>query len=405
MRMRRLALALAVAALLGAACGDDGGDSTSPEPEARSDASTSTTSAPETTPTTARPSLGSVSVQLEEVARLDSPIALAVRPGVEPLFVAERGGTVRALDGGEVSEPLVDISGDTTTDGERGLLGLTFSPDGGFLYLSYTNDAGDSRLDEYAMGAGPTELDVGSRREVLAVDQPFANHNGGHVVFGPDGLLYYGLGDGGAAGDPDQRAQDTGELLGKVLRIDPRPSGSDPYAIPADNPFAAGGGRGEIFLYGVRNPWRFSFDREGGDLWIGDVGQVEQEEVDRLALDAAAGANLGWDRLEGTLPFEGEAPADAVAPVFTYGRDDGYSVTGGFVYRGSAIPGLVGAYVFGDYGAGELQALEVENGAVVGSRSLGVEVGEASLVSFAEDADGELLVLGLDGPVYRLVPG
>ncbi|MBA2624100.1 MAG: PQQ-dependent sugar dehydrogenase [Acidimicrobiia bacterium] len=403
--MRRLALALAVAALLGAACGDDGGDSTSPEPEARSDASTSTTSAPETTPTTARPSLGSVSVQLEEVARLDSPIALAVRPGVEPLFVAERGGTVRALDGGEVSEPLVDISGDTTTDGERGLLGLTFSPDGGFLYLSYTNDAGDSRLDEYAMGAGPTEVDVGSRREVLAVDQPFANHNGGHVVFGPDGLLYYGLGDGGAAGDPDQRAQDTGELLGKVLRIDPRPSGSDPYAIPADNPFAAGGGRGEIFLYGVRNPWRFSFDREGGDLWIGDVGQGEQEEVDRLALAAAAGANLGWDRLEGTLPFEGEAPADAVAPVFTYGRDDGYSVTGGFVYRGSAIPGLVGAYVFGDYGAGELQALEVENGAVVGSRSLGVEVGEASLVSFAEDADGELLVLGLDGPVYRLVPG
>jgi glucose/arabinose dehydrogenase len=397
---RREALLGALLALVLAACSDAGGDTT-PEPRARSE-TTTTTEAP-APPTTASVALDEVAVGLEGVATLDAPVALVQRPGLDELVVAERGGAVRVVDGGRVSAPIVEVG--TTTDGERGLLGIAFSPDGSHLYLSYTDERGDSRLDEWATGPGIEDVDPASHRNVLSVDQPFSNHNGGHIVFGPDGLLYYGLGDGGAAGDPEGRAQNPDELLGKVLRIDPRRSGDDPYAVPADNPFAGGGGRGEVYITGVRNPWRFSFDRQNGDLWIGDVGQGAEEEIDLLPAGRAAGANLGWDRVEGNRPFEGEAPAGAVPPVFTYGRDEGYSVTGGYVYRGSAIPGLGGAYVFGDYGAGVVRALGIEGGRVVSERSLGVETGPASLVSFAEDADGELYVLSLEGPVYRLVPG
>jgi glucose/arabinose dehydrogenase len=397
---RREALLGALLALVVAACSDAGGDTT-PEPQARSE-TTTTTEAP-APPTTASVALDEVAVGLEGVATLDAPVALVQRRGFDELVVAERGGAVRVVDGGRVSAPIVEVG--TTTDGERGLLGIAFSPDGSHLYLSYTDERGDSRLDEWATGPGIEDVDPASHRNVLSVDQPFSNHNGGHIVFGPDGLLYYGLGDGGAAGDPEGRAQNPDELLGKVLRIDPRRSGDDPYAVPADNPFAGGGGRGEVYITGVRNPWRFSFDRQNGDLWIGDVGQGAEEEIDLLPAGRAAGANLGWDRVEGNRPFEGEAPAGAVPPVFTYGRDEGYSVTGGYVYRGSAIPGLGGAYVFGDYGAGVVRALGIEGGRVVSERSLGVETGPASLVSFAEDADGELYVLSLEGPIYRLVPG
>jgi glucose/arabinose dehydrogenase len=397
---RREALLGALLALVVAACSDAGGDTT-PEPRARSE-TTTTTEAP-APPTTASVALDEVAVGLEGVATLDAPVALVQRRGFDELVVAERGGAVRVVDGGRVSAPIVEVG--TTTDGERGLLGIAFSPDGSHLYLSYTDERGDSRLDEWATGPGIEDVDPASHRNVLSVDQPFSNHNGGHIVFGPDGLLYYGLGDGGAAGDPEGRAQNPDELLGKVLRIDPRRSGDDPYAVPADNPFAGGGGRGEVYITGVRNPWRFSFDRQNGDLWIGDVGQGAEEEIDLLPAGRAAGANLGWDRVEGNRPFEGEAPAGAVPPVFTYGRDEGYSVTGGYVYRGSAIPGLGGAYVFGDYGAGVVRALGIEGGRVVSERSLGVETGPASLVSFAEDADGELYVLSLEGPVYQLVPG
>ena len=397
---RREALLGALLALVVAACSDAGGDTT-PEPRARSE-TTTTTEAP-APPTTASVALDEVAVGLEGVATLDAPVALVQRRGFDELVVAERGGAVRVVDGGRVSAPIVEVG--TTTDGERGLLGIAFSPDGSHLYLSYTDERGDSRLDQWATGPGIEDVDPASHRNVLSVDQPFSNHNGGHIVFGPDGLLYYGLGDGGAAGDPEGRAQNPDELLGKVLRIDPRRSGDDPYAVPADNPFAGGGGRGEVYITGVRNPWRFSFDRQNGDLWIGDVGQGAEEEIDLLPAGRAAGANLGWDRVEGNRPFEGEAPAGAVPPVFTYGRDEGYSVTGGYVYRGSAIPGLGGAYVFGDYGAGVVRALGIEGGRVVSERSLGVETGPASLVSFAEDADGELYVLSLEGPVYQLVPG
>ena len=399
---RRVAAALA-ALLAFAACGDDGGGDTTPEPSTRSEPTGTTASAGP--PSTAAVPFDEVRVALEEVARLEAPIALTQRPGFDELVVAERGGTIRVLGDGGPSEPIVDVSDETVPEGERGLLGLAFSPDGGHLYVSYTDERGDSHIDEWATGPGIGQVDPASRRNVLMVDQPYPNHNGGNIVFGPDGLLYFGLGDGGAGGDPEGRAQNPNELLGKILRIDPRASGGDPYAVPADNPFAGGGGRGEVYVTGVRNPWRFSFDRVTGDLWVADVGQGSQEEIDLLPARRVAGANLGWDRLEGTEPFEGEAPPDAVPPVFTYGRDEGYSVTGGYVYRGSSIPGLDGAYLFADYGVGVVRALDVEAGRVVAERSLGMSTGPTSLASFGEDADGELYVLSLEGPVYRLVPG
>ncbi|MGD9798365.1 MAG: sorbosone dehydrogenase family protein, partial [Acidimicrobiia bacterium] len=284
------------------------------------------------------------------------------------------------------------------------LLGIAFSPDGRFLYTSYTNRAGDSRLDEWAMGDGPRSVDVSSRRQVLAIDQPAANHNGGTVVFGPDGLLWYGLGDGGGAGDRFGNAQDPGTLLGSVLRIDPRPSGSSPYSSPAGNPHLAGGGRPEIALIGVRNPWKFSFDRATGDLWIGDVGQNAREEIDRLPAGSILGTNLGWPFLEGTRPYSGRPPPDGLTgPVHEYGRDAGRSVVGGFVYRGAAIPSMAGAYLYADTYDPTIRLLAVRSGGVDG-RDSGIDVPGGSVVGFGEDAAGELYVLSLSGGVFRLDP-
>ncbi|MBA3622356.1 MAG: PQQ-dependent sugar dehydrogenase, partial [Euzebyales bacterium] len=288
----------------------------------------------------------------------------------------------------------------TTIDGERGLLGIAFSPDGDTLYASYTNRDGDSRLDAYRMDGGRAA--PGSRRELLAVAQPFSNHNGGNVVTGPDGMLYLGLGDGGGSGDPDGNAQDLGTLLGSLLRIDPGGGGDGrPYGIPDGNPFVdREGARPEIYAYGLRNPWRFSFDRDTGDLWIGDVGQGELEEIDHSPEGQAAGVNYGWDRFEGTRPYEG-GPRGALAfPVFEYSHDEGCSVTGGYVYRGRALPALRGAYVFSDFCAGGLRALRPRDGQAARAVDLPGKV--SSVVSFGEDAAGELYVLSLDGPVYRL---
>ncbi len=376
--------------------GDPGG--TSPDGTAPDEEVPPTTAAAATAA-----SLEEVQVRLTEVAVAEQPVALIAQPDTGGLFVVERAGTVRAVtDGGVAEEPLVDISSDTVAEGERGLLGGTFSPDGSRLYLSYTNRDGDSRLHEWAVADG--EVDEGSRREVLAQPQPFANHNGGHVLFGPDGLLWYGLGDGGSAGDPEDRAQDPETLLGKILRIDPVAQGEDPYGVPGDNPFAAGGGRGEIAVTGLRNPWRFSFDRTTGALWIGDVGQNEVEEVTALPQAGILGANLGWNRLEGTAPFEGEAPVDAVPPVYEYRHDEGISITGGMVYRGAAIPGLQGAYLFGDLATAEVWALPTD-GTSAGDRvDLGVGVDPGTLVSFAEDVDGEVYVISIGGSISRLDP-
>jgi glucose/arabinose dehydrogenase len=306
---------------------------------------------------------------------------------------------VRVVRDGAVEEaPLVDIAGETSTDGERGLLGLAFAPDGDRLYLYYTDPQGSIHLDEWILQGAGVRAD--SRRTLIVQEHPRANHNGGALAFGPDGLLYVGLGDGGGQGDPNRNAQSLATILGKVLRIDPRPSGDAPYAVPADNPFAADpAARGEIWAYGLRNPWRLSFDRATGDLWIGDVGQNAIEEINLLPAGSARGADLGWDDYEGTQLYDGEPGADGLPPITEYPHDQGSSVTGGYVYRGRAIPALHGAYVYGDFTTGFVRALAQEGGQVTAEVDLGVRVDQ--LVSFGEDAQGELYALSLAGDVLR----
>jgi glucose/arabinose dehydrogenase len=298
---------------------------------------------------------------------------------------------------------VVDLTGEVSLGGEQGLLGLAFSPSGRELYVNYTDTNGDTHVTGFAMRG--RRVDPATRRDILVVDQPYANHNGGNLVFGPDGFLYVGLGDGGSGGDPQGNGQSLGTLLGKMLRIDPRLSDGVPYGVPSDNPFV---GRQEarpaIWAYGLRNPWRYSFDRLTGDLWIGDVGQNAWEEVDRQPAGSSGGENYGWNLVEGRHPYAGDAPAGAVPPVFEYSQDaGGCTVIGGYVYRGESIPELYGAYVFGDLCLGQIEALRVQGGRVVSHRALGPAV--QNLSSFGEDARGELYAMSLDGALYRLAPG
>jgi glucose/arabinose dehydrogenase len=414
--MRAIGVVLA-AGLVGlglAGCGgdDDGaasGVTTTEPPAAQGEppGTDSTSGAP-----AAESPLDGIEITATPVAQVDSPTALVVRPGSQTMYVAERAGRVRPVTvvgtgpdrTYQVGDPVLDISDNVVADGERGLLDIVFSPDGGTLYVHYSlAPSGDARVAAYTMAGD--EVDTGSYRELLAVEDPFPNHNGGEMEFGPDGYLYIGLGDGGGGGDPEGNGQDTQALLGKILRIDPAsPSGDQEYGIPPDNPFADGaGGRPEVWLYGVRNPWRFSFDRANGDLWIGDVGQNEWEEIDQLqaAAGGGRGANLGWNELEATHSFEGGSnPDGGVLPVFEYSHDEGCSVTGGVVYRGSAIPGLGGAYLFGDYCQGDVRGLRVRDGQVTEQRTFDAHVDQ--LVSFAEDSAGEVYALSLLGGIYRL---
>ncbi len=269
----------------------------------------------------------------------------------------------------------------------------------GFVYVDYTNTAGDTRVVEYRRSAGnPLTADPSSARTLLAVDQPFPNHNGGQLQFGPDGDLYIGLGDGGSENDPDRVGQDLGSPLAKILRL--TPSGG----IPADNPFAGqSGDRPETFAYGLRNPWRFSFDAKTGDLWIGDVGQNEFEEVDGLTLEAARGANFGWSAFEGDSRFNTDQQAKgAVRPVLTYSHATGCSVTGGYVVRDRSVPTLYGRYIYGDFCNGDLRSFTARPGQpATDDRPLGLQV--PSLSSFGQDAAGHLYATSLEGPVYRLV--
>ncbi|WP_421121159.1 PQQ-dependent sugar dehydrogenase [Aquihabitans daechungensis] len=327
-------------------------------------------------------------------ASVHEPIQLIQRPGDDGhLWLAERAGRVRRLTVGDEGRTLtpagdyvLDLSDQTTTEAERGLLGMAFSPDGGLLYVSYTDLQGDTRVVSYEMSG--SDVVTSTRTVVFSQEQPFPNHNGGHIVFGPDGRLWLGLGDGGSADDPENRAQDPDTFLGKVLRIDPETQDA------------------EIVISGVRNPWRFAFDADGS-LWIGDVGQNAIEEIDRLEAGAIEGANLGWSGYEGTEPYldgDGRRPDDAIGPVFEYSHDGGNcSITGGFVYRGEAIPRLQGAYLFADYCVGALRAIRLdEDGAL--EQELDLEVDVEHPVSFTEDAQGEPYVLSQDGTIVRLVP-
>ncbi len=358
-------------------------------------------SATTTAPTTTT-DLSEAKVKLAEVVSgLESPVALAWRAHDTNMFVAEQHGRVRLVDtNGRLSPTPVLTVGPLSTGNEEGLLGITFSPDGTKLYVDYTDPTDDTHVDEYTMH-GETAV-KSSRRQLLVVPQPFSNHKGGEVVTGPDGMLYIGLGDGGSEGDPQHNGQNLGILLSKILRIDPAKSGTAAYSVPADNPFVGRvGARPETWMWGLRNPWRFSFDRTTGDLWIGDVGQDKYEEVD-FALKGDKGVNWGWSAREGMHAYRGLPPSDARDPILETKHSDGTcAIVGGYVYRGKAIPALNGVYVFGDDCRPDLVGVAGSGGDVMSQRDLGPTV--EALTTFGEDTAGELYAVARGGTVYRIV--
>ncbi|MBX3212660.1 MAG: PQQ-dependent sugar dehydrogenase [Labilithrix sp.] len=338
--------------------------------------------------------------------RFTAPIELIEGPGRRS-YVVEQGGVVKAVaPGGGAPSVALDISGRIVAGGEAGLLGLAFDPkfaENGFAYLYFTENIDPKPgvvfqdiVARVTSADGGATFDPATIEILLAVDDPFANHNGGHLAFGPDGMLYVGIGDGGSSGDPQGNAQNTDTLLGKLLRIDPH--GGAPYGIPASNPFAAGGGRPEIYAYGFRNPWKFSFDMLTGDLWLADVGQSRYEEINRVVL----GGNYGWNIREGKHCYEspGCSTDGLIDPVAEYPRSEGISVTGGYVYRGKSIPSLEGHFVYGDFGTGNIwgfDGLGQTKGALLTPSNLKIS-------SFGQDADGEVYVVDYaSGAVKKLV--
>jgi glucose/arabinose dehydrogenase len=347
------------------------------------------------------------------VSGFSAPLGLEqANDGSGRLFVVEQGGTIRIIQNGSVLSPaFLDISSKVTTGGEMGLLGVTFHPNypaNGKLYVNYTRTLSgqiQSVIAEYtASPASANQVNISTERILLTVDQVgnFTNHKAGQLAFGPDGLLYFGLGDGGSEGDPFGHGQSTSTLLGKMMRIDV--NSTDPglqYHVPADNPFVAGGGLPEIWAFGFRNPWRFSFDRSGGRLFVGDVGQDSFEEVDIVT----KGGNYGWNIMEGFHCFNppsGCNMAGLILPIAEYSHAEGNAIIGGFVYHGTAIPGLQGAYVFGDLGSGKIWAL-AETSPNTFTRSLLATTGKFTS-SFGQDQSGELYLVDYNGGnVFRIV--
>ena len=339
--------------------------------------------------------------------RVEAPVWLTSPPGDPRLFVVEQEGRIRVIKGGRLLDrPFLDIARNVSSGGEQGLLSVAFHPDyarNGLLFVNYTDRAGDTRIERYRVSNDPDRADPGSAHLLLTIEQPYANHNGGLVMFGPDRMLWIGMGDGGSGGDPGNRAQNPRELLGKMLRIDV--DRGDPYGIPPDNPFADGQrGRAEIWAVGLRNPWRFAFDQ--GRVYIADVGQNRWEEV-HVEDARTPGLDYGWRQREGRHPFKAGAPGAPgtrrVEPVLEYGHDDGCSITGGFVYRGRAVPSLAGHYVYADYCSGWIRSVRMNGGAVTDERAWDVPDVPA-ITSFGQDADGELYVLSGHGGVYRVEP-
>ena len=378
---RRAAVALAVAALTSAGCGggDDGNGPKAPNGGAPAGG-------------TVRP--GDFLALTRVATGFEQPLGLVAEPGSAALWVVEQPGRIRRLDGDRPGPTLIDLRDRVVSGGEQGLLGLAFHPGyarNGRLFVHYTNTDGDTRVEEYRARNGV--VDPASRRELLKVDQPYPNHNGGQLSFGPDGRLYLGLGDGGNAFDPHDNAQSLGASLGKILRTDleREPLFWEPVA------------------YGLRNPWRFSWDRETGSLWIADVGQDEREEIDVVRklgddLDDPP-PNFGWPAFEGGHDPDGREPKGdgrLVFPVAEYTHDDGCSVTGGYVYRGAAVPRLRGRYVYGDVCSGAIWTLRAGRDSATDVRREDDELEQVA--SFGEDAHGELYAISLDGGIFRVRP-
>jgi len=393
-----LLLALAVAS-----CG--GGD----DADGRAGAGTSAGRGTDETPAATATARG---VKLKRVGSFDAPVFVTAPPGDRTRqLVVEQGGRIMVLrDGRKLGTPFLDLREQVTTGSEQGLLSLAFAPDyadSGLFYVYFTDTDGDQRIVEFRR-RDADRGDPGSARLVLRMEDPESNHNGGLLLFGPDGLLYVGTGDGGGGGDQHGargNAQNLGSLLGKLLRIDPRASGGRAYSIPARNPFVGrAGARGEIYAYGLRNPWRFSFDRKRGDLSIGDVGQNAFEEIDFVRRGAGRGANFGWRPYEGRSRYaDGESAPGHVKPVIVRSHSDGFcSVTGGVVVRDARLRGLRGRYVWGDFCEGRIESARLSRGRARGVRQTSLKVD--GLSSFGEDAQGRVYVTSLGGPVYRIVP-
>lgn len=338
---------------------------------------------------------------------LAQPVAVA-HAADERLFVVEQAGVIRLVDSaGLASQPFLDIRDRVGSGGERGLLGLAFPSDfasSGRFYAYYTDRSGTSVLSRFRVSDDPSRADPASEEVLIIQAQPRANHNGGQLAFGPDGYLYWGLGDGGGGGDPTNAGQNLATLLGKLLRIDVGPSSG--YAVPPTNPFVTTeGALDEIWAYGLRNPWRFSFDRATGDLYVADVGQNQIEEVNFQSASSPGGQNYGWNVMEGDACFAPASGCDQsglVLPVFTYrhGPTTGRSITGGYVYRGQAIPELSGRYLYGDYVSGRVWVTD----AASGWEGTLLWDADFSISTFGEDAAGELYVVDHDGRLYRLAP-
>jgi glucose/arabinose dehydrogenase len=396
-----LALGLVLAALAG--CDSDGGDKPQAEP-------TKQTADPPDGSTDAGDSAARRQVRLLRLGSFDAPTFLAAPRGDSRRFVVQRDGAIVIVKGRRtVEQPFLDITELVSTGGESGLLSMAFAPDyksSGRFYVYYTDNEGFLQIDQFQRSSNPDRADPSTRRSVLRVPHHRSNHKGGQLEFGPDGMLYAGFGDGGAAGDPDENAQNLGRLLGKLIRIDPRPGGG--YDIPSSNPFAGrSGARGEIYAYGLRNPYRFSFDRSRGSLSIGDVGQDEIEEIDYVPgrsgnRQPAGGYNFGWDSFEGRNRYEDGGAPGHVPPVITETHDDGWcSIIGGYVIRDRSLRGTryAGRYVFGDLCNQELRVASLKRPRAP-VRGTGLRV--SNLVSFGEDGHGRVYAVSVNGPVYRI---
>jgi len=362
---------------------------------------------------TASPGPNPGGVGLQEVASgLAFPLFLTSPPGDNArLFVVEKTGRIRIVRNGSLlSTPFLDVSAKVSNGSEQGLLGLAFHPGyatNGRFVINYTDGSGDTRISIFQVSANPDVANPASEQVILTVDQPYANHNGGMVAFGPDGKLYIGMGDGGSGGDPQGNGQNRNALLGKILRVEVSATGQ--LSVPSDNPFVGQSGiRPEIWSYGVRNPWRFSFDRQTRDFYMADVGQNAREEINlsTSATQFGRGLNYGWNRMEGTAcysPSSGCNQSGSTLPVLDYSQSDGCSVTGGYVYRGQDVPALSGLYFYADYCEGWVRSFRWNGNAAADQREWAALKPGGQISSFGEDARGELYVMTSGGKVFRFV--